>query len=149
MENNLKYFRIVQDTKPALNSLFYTLILACMFKIFFYARVILIIVYVFINQSSFFAQPVMETSGQKMPNEWIDKTTGHKIIRLTRREDNNMSFYFHNSPFVGGKMGFYGTHYLNTINDDSVKHETGNITEANKQLYSDDLKTLKIMSYEL
>lgn len=91
-----------------------------------------------------FAQPVMETGGQKMPDEWIDKTTGHKIIKLTRREGNNMSFYFHNDPFAGGKMIFYGTDFLNTSKNDSVKQETGNIPASNKQLYSVDLKTLKV-----
>jgi len=91
-----------------------------------------------------FAQPSVETGGQKMPNEWIDPSTGHKIIKLTRREGNNMSFYFHNNPFVGNKMIFYGTDYLNTANNDSVKQETGNIPASNKQLYSVDLKTLKV-----
>ena len=91
-----------------------------------------------------FAQPSIETGGQKMPNEWIDPSTGHKIIKLTRREGNNMSFYFHNNPFVGNKMIFYGTDYLNTANNDSVKQETGNIPASNKQLYSVDLKTLKV-----
>src|SRR5678816_4562638 len=92
----------------------------------------------------FFAQTKIETDGQKMPNEWIDGSTGHKIIKLTRREGNNMSFYFHNNPFVGNKMIFYGTDYLNTANNDSVKQETGNIPASNKQLYSVDLKTLKV-----
>ena len=91
-----------------------------------------------------FAQPVMETGGQKMPDEWIDKSTGHKVIRLTRRKGNNMSFYFHNDPFAGNKMIFYGTDYLNTANNDSIKQETGNIAAGNKQLYSVDLKTLKV-----
>jgi len=91
-----------------------------------------------------FAQPVMETGGKKMPDEWIDKSTGHKLIRLTRRPGNNMSFYFHNDPFVGNKMIFYGTDYLNTSQNDSVKQETGNIPANNKQLYSVDLKTLKV-----
>ena len=91
-----------------------------------------------------FAQPSIETGGQKMPNEWIDPSTGHKIIKLTRREGNNMSFYFHNNPFAGNKMIFYGTDYLNTANNDSVKQETGNIPASNKQLYSVDLKTLKV-----
>jgi hypothetical protein len=27
----------------------------------------------------------METGGKKMPNEWVDESTGHKIIKLTRR----------------------------------------------------------------
>jgi oligogalacturonide lyase len=55
-----------------------------------------------------------------------------------------MSFYFHNSPFAGDKMIFYGTNYAYTANDDSVKQETGNIAASNKQLYSVDLKTLKV-----
>src|SRR6187401_3863568 len=80
---------------------------------------------------SVFAQPLVETGGQKMPNEWIDRSTGHKIIKLTRREGNNMSFYFHNNPFAGSKMIFYGTDYLNTANNDSVKQETGNIPASN------------------
>lgn len=90
------------------------------------------------------AQPTMETGGQKMPDEWIDKSTGHKVIRLTRRAGNNMSFYFHNNPFAGEKMVFYGTDYLNTSKNDSVKQETGNIPANNKQLYSVNLKTLKV-----
>lgn len=90
------------------------------------------------------AQPTMQTGGQKMPDEWIDKTTGHKVIRLTRRTGNNMSFYFHNNPFVGNKMIFYGTDLLNTHENDSVKQETGNIPANNKQLYSVDLKTFKV-----
>jgi len=59
--------------------------------------------------------PRLETGSQQpMPYEWIDKDTGHKIIRLSRREGNNRSFYFHNNPFVpalageGDKMVFYG-----------------------------------------
>jgi len=94
--------------------------------------------------TSVFAQLVIETGGQKMPNEWIDKSTGHKIIKLTRRVGNNTSFYFHNNPFIGNKMIFYGTDYLNTAQNDSVKQETYNITAGNKQLYSVDLNTLKV-----
>ncbi|HEV8284181.1 MAG TPA: oligogalacturonate lyase family protein [Chitinophagaceae bacterium] len=90
------------------------------------------------------AQQLMETGGKKMPDQWIDKDTKHKIIKLTRRAGNNMSFYFHNDPFIGNKMIFYGTDYLNTAGNDSVKQETGNIPASNKQLYSVDLKTLKV-----
>jgi oligogalacturonide lyase len=89
------------------------------------------------------AQPIMETGGQKMPDEWIDKDTKHKIIKLTKRPGNNMSFYFHNNPFIDNKMIFYGTDFLNTAKNDSVKQETGNIPASNKQLYSVDLGTLK------
>jgi len=90
------------------------------------------------------AQPKLQTGGNKMPNEWIDESTGYKIIRLTRRPGNNMSFYFHNNPFVGNKMIFYGTDFLITNKNDSVKQETGNIPSSNKQLYSVDLKDLKV-----
>lgn len=59
--------------------------------------------------------PVMETgAAQPMPNQWIDKDTGHKVIHLVQRKGENRSFYFHNNPFlpaVSGqneKMIFYG-----------------------------------------
>jgi oligogalacturonide lyase len=56
--------------------------------------------------------PVMRTGGQKMPMVWIDKDTNHKMIRMTQREGNSASFYFHNNPFVSGpegmRMVFYG-----------------------------------------
>jgi len=95
------------------------------------------------------AQPVMETGGQKMPDEWIDKSTGHKLIKLTRREGSNMSFYFHNNPFIGNKsdgyrMVFYGTNAQNSNKNDSVKQEIYNVSAGNKQIYSVDLNTLKI-----
>ncbi len=64
--------------------------------------------------TSLFSQPVLQTGGKKMPSEWIDKDTHHKVIRLTRREGNSASFYFHNNPFIlgqygkGDRMVFYG-----------------------------------------
>src|SRR5450759_3778834 len=71
------------------------------------------------------AQPVLETGGQKMPGEWIDKDTHHKVVRLSGIEGNNLGFYFHNNPFFKNKMVFY-----NTLNN-------------HKQIYTVDLKTLK------
>ena len=47
------------------------------------------------------AQEIMETGGHKMPNEWIDKDTKHKVVRLSRIDGSNLSFYFHNIPFIG------------------------------------------------
>ena len=73
------------------------------------------------------AQPVLETGGQKMPDEWIDKDTHHKVIRLTRKEGENASFYFHNNPFVGNEMVFYSTDnngkQLWTVNLNNLKVE--------------------------
>lgn len=82
------------------------------------------------------AQPLMQTGGKKMPVEWIDKDTHHKIIRLTRREGNSASFYFHNNPFIdegskGVEMVFYG-------NDKYVADGVG------MQLFTVNLTTLKI-----
>ena len=44
-----------------------------------------------------------------MPDEWVDKDTGHKIIKLAHRDGINMSFYFNNNPFVGDEMLFCGS----------------------------------------
>ena len=74
----------------------------------------------------------LQTGAQSsMPLEWIDQDTGHKLIRISRREGSNRSFYFHNNPFVEGKDGegdlmvFYGA------------------TEQGNQLFSVNLKTLE------
>ena len=49
----------------------------------------------------------------QIPEEWVDEKTGHRVIRLSRREGDNLSWYFHNYPFVidageGDKMVFRG-----------------------------------------
>jgi len=49
----------------------------------------------------------------QIPEEYIDATTGHRVIRLSRREGDNLSWYFHNYPFCldqgdGDKMVFRG-----------------------------------------
>ncbi len=54
------------------------------------------------------AQQVLET-GKDMPDEWIDKDTHHKVIRISRTPGRNLSFYFHNNPFIGNKMVYYNT----------------------------------------
>src|SRR5687767_4696753 len=62
------------------------------------------------------AQPVLETGSVKpMPEEWIDKDTGHKVRRLTGTNGSPISnWYFHNNPFFkskgkgGDKMVFSG-----------------------------------------
>jgi oligogalacturonide lyase len=87
------------------------------------------------------AQPVLKTGSGPMPEEWIDADTHHKVIKLTRREGSNMSFYFHNNPFVYDKMVFYGSDRQNSA--DMQKQVTYNNNARNKQLYTVDLKTLK------
>jgi oligogalacturonide lyase len=74
-----------------------------------------------------FSQPVLETGGKKMPNEWIDQETNHKLVRLTNNPGNNASFYFHNNPFAGNTMVFYNTD-----------------SSSGKQLYTLDLATKAI-----
>jgi len=71
-----------------------------------------------------------------MPDEWIDKDTHHRIIKLTRNDRNNLSFYFHNNPFVGDEMVFYS----------STKEETKKTKNSNpkdRQLFLINLTTLQ------
>jgi oligogalacturonide lyase len=87
------------------------------------------------------AQEVMETGGQKMPDQWIDKDTKHKVVKLTRNGGSNLSFYFHNNPFIGNKMVYYSS----SVNDVSgiQKQETYSTSSKNKQIHLLDLSTLK------
>lgn len=78
-----------------------------------------------LQQASLKGLPVLETGGKDMPDAWIDKDTHHKVIRLSRKEGSNASFYFHNNPFIGNKMVFYST------------------DKAGKQIHTVDLKTLQ------
>jgi oligogalacturonide lyase len=91
---------------------------------------------------SLIAQPVMETGGQKMPDEWIDKSTGHKIVRLTRLGGSSYSFYFHNNPFIGNKMVFYNTSPQKP-EEQAAKVEISNTSATGRQIYWVDLTTLK------
>jgi oligogalacturonide lyase len=61
-------------------------------------------------------------------NEWIDKSTGHNVIRLSRREGANEIFYFYRNPFTaaGDKMVFMGS------------------TEKGRNAFTVDLKTLEV-----
>jgi oligogalacturonide lyase len=77
--------------------------------------------------------PILETGSTKpMPPRWIDKDTGHKIIRLSQRQGSNRSFYFHNNPFVPSS---------NEQNDKMVFY--GSVNEIH-QLFSVDLKVMII-----
>lgn len=81
----------------------------------------------------------LETGSQKpMPLEWIDRDTGYKIVRLSRREGNNRSFYFHNNPFIpalgdeGDIMVFYGS---------SIAGRSAGPSGERMQLFTINLKT--------
>ena len=91
------------------------------------------------------AQPILSTGGKAMPREWIDSVTGHKVIRLTDRAGENMSFYFHNDPFVGNDMIFYGTDRLpaGEMRTDQ-KQEIYNSNSRNRQIYKVNLRTQKV-----
>ena len=88
------------------------------------------------------AQEILETGGKKMPDEWIDQDTKHRVVKLTRMEGrSNLSFYFHNNPFIGNSMVFYSS---NKNNVDSVrKQEISTVFSGNRQIHLLDLKTLK------
>jgi oligogalacturonide lyase len=66
-----------------------------------------------------------------IPTEWIEPSTGHKVVRLTRSGTENMSFYFHNKPFLKSKDGAgYIMVYYGKINN-------------TRQLFTIDLNTLE------
>lgn len=105
--------------------------------------------------------PVLQTGGHSMPNEWIDSATGHLIVRLSRREGNNRSFYFHNNPFLrtsdnkGWEMLYYGsTHHgdqLFTVNlpedQKDYHHQSEQITFFSKKFSGEILGTQKRDAY--
>lgn len=70
--------------------------------------------------------PTIET-GKNMPNQWIDRDTGHRVVRLINRKGDNSSFYFHNNPFVGNEMVFNGSN--------------GEGKERDSQVFAVNLKT--------
>jgi oligogalacturonide lyase len=109
-------------------------------KILYTANLLMIFLFVIfpcIGES----QSLLETGGQKMPNEWIDKDTHHKLIRLSGIDGSNLSFYFHNNPFIGNKMVFYNSSKNDVSN--IQKQETSSANSKNKQLHLLDLATLR------
>jgi oligogalacturonide lyase len=84
------------------------------------------------------AQPLLETGGKQMPDEWIDASTHHRVIRLTEPGGNNSSFYFHNRPFIGNSMVFYHSN-INQPQDSLAKKTS--LNPLNKQLYLLNLTT--------
>ncbi len=109
------------------------------------ARKIFISTLVIICPCLLFAQPVMETGGQKMPAEWIDKDTHHKVVRLSAGlPGNSLSFYFHNDPFIGNNMIFYNNSKQAAADvTDMKREEVKRENVSDRQIYSIDLATKK------
>jgi oligogalacturonide lyase len=91
------------------------------------------------------AQEVLETGAKNMPAEWIDKDTGHKVVRLSDGlSGNSVSFYFHNVPFIGNEMIFYNNGNQKAADvTDMRKEETPATNINNRQLWSINLETKK------
>jgi len=66
-----------------------------------------------------------------MPLEWIDRDTGHRVVRISRRDGASRSFYFHNNPFIPGRAG----------EPDRMVYY-GNNRDGGSQLFVLDLNTL-------
>jgi oligogalacturonide lyase len=92
------------------------------------------------------AQEVLETGGKKMPAEWIDKDTHHKVVKLTAAMDgNSQSFYFHNTPFIGNEMIFYNSSKQNAADVTDMKREDIKpVNINNRQIFAINLNTKKI-----
>jgi oligogalacturonide lyase len=65
---------------------------------------------VFVVNPVFAAEPPPWPPKTDGANEWVDGNTGHRVARLSRRENSNEVFYFHQNPFLpaGDKMVFMG-----------------------------------------
>ncbi|WP_069659202.1 oligogalacturonate lyase family protein [Arcticibacter eurypsychrophilus] len=107
--------------------------------------------------SKLLAQQVLVTGSQKpMPAEWIDKDTGHKIVRLSGKTGPINNWYFHNNPFLkekeneGDKMVFSDTDGLHnqvfTLNlkDKGIEQVTSGVSQK-KMLSMTSPKTREII----
>ncbi|MCR5393978.1 MAG: oligogalacturonate lyase family protein [Bacteroidales bacterium] len=93
------------------------------------------------NKQKESAIPILETGGQAMPDEWVDRDTGHRIIKLTRRKGANRSFYFHNNPFISqDEMLFVGSEEQQLSSDMYYASTAGTV----KQMYAVNLSDLSI-----
>lgn len=77
--------------------------------------------------------PILETgSVTPMPEAWIDKDTGHKIIHMIPGGGENSGFYFHNNPFIPAAYG---------QNEKMIFYRR---VDNSRQLFSLDMKTKEI-----
>ena len=70
-----------------------------------------------------------------MPNQWIDKETGHKVVRLSTARNQNGSFYFNN----------YCPLFLKESNEGDLMVYYGSVADKamGNQLFTVNLKTLE------
>ena len=81
----------------------------------------------------------ISVSSQPPPKEWIDKDTGHRVIRLSD-EPGSLSLYFHQNPFSpdGKEMFFTSPTGIYQVNLDTRKIEqilasdTSQFTQGNR-----------------
>jgi oligogalacturonide lyase len=84
----------------------------------------------FISINTIFAQ-------SELPKEWIDKDTGHRIVRLSE-ENGSSTFYFHQQSYSGDKLVFSTRHGLSTYDfktnkiEEIVQGRTGNVIVGRK-----------------
>ncbi len=73
----------------------------------------------------------------ELPKDWIDKDTGHRIIRISE-ENGSQSFYFHQNGYAGNKMVFSTRKGLSTYDfitkkiEQIVEGRTGNVIVGRK-----------------
>jgi oligogalacturonide lyase len=91
------------------------------------------------------AQQVLETGGKKMPDQWIDKDTHHKVVKLSAGlPGNSLSFYFHNNPFIGEEMIFYNNSKQPASEVTDMKKEEAKAANINnRQIFSINLSNNK------
>lgn len=73
----------------------------------------------------------------EIPKEWIDKDTGHRIVRLSE-ENGSSTFYFHQNAYAGDKLVFSTRHGLSTYDfktkkiEEIVQGRAGNVIVGRK-----------------
>lgn len=111
-------------------------------NIFQKARLVMILLLSVNITYSIQAQPVLKTGTGNMPEQWVDAVTGHLVKRLISNPGKHRSFYFHNNPFIGDLMVFYGSkpdRQGNNTPDGYVKSVS--VNSSDNQLYSYNLTT--------
>ncbi len=73
----------------------------------------------------------------ELPKEWIDKDTGHRIVRISE-ENGSSTFYFHQNGYAGDKLVFSTRHGLSTYDfktkkiEEIVNGRTGSVIVGKK-----------------